>query len=137
MQSTSFAVITRSPGRRCVNRAIFSLMSAGRNRSVRHSRTSGWMPIDAQLLDRVLGRLGLQLLRRGDVGHQGEVDEHAVLAADLLGELPDGLEKRQALDVADGAADLHDNDVGVALSVGDASLISSVMWGITCTVLPR
>ena len=64
-----------------------------------------------QVAHRVLGRLGLELARRGDVRHQGQVDEDRVVAADLLAELPDGLEERQRLDVADGAADLGDDDV--------------------------
>ena len=34
-----------------------------------------------QLLDRMLGRLGLELARRRDVGHQGQMDEHGPLAA--------------------------------------------------------
>ena len=38
--------------------------------------------------------------------------EH-VVAADVLAELPDRLEEREDLDVADGAADLGDHDVDV------------------------
>ena len=53
-----------------------------------------------------------------DVGHEREVDVHAALAADLDGELADGLEERQRLDVADRAADLGDHDVDV-LGLGD------------------
>ena len=36
-----------------------------------------------------------------------------VVAADVLAELPDRLEEREDLDVADGAADLGDHDVDV------------------------
>ena len=61
--------------------------------------------------DGVLGRLGLQLARRADVGHQGDVEEEAVVAADVLAHLAGGLEERQRLDVADGAADLGDHHV--------------------------
>ena len=46
-------------------------------------------------------------------GHQRQVDVQAVLLADVEGELADRLEERQALDVADGAADLGDDDVHV------------------------
>ena len=67
----------------------------------------------AQRGHRVLGGLGLQLARRTDVGHQGDVDEEAVVAADLVAGLASGLEERQRLDVADGAADLGDHDVDV------------------------
>ena len=59
----------------------------------------------------MLGRLGLQLAGGGDVRHQRQVDEDRVLAPELVAELADGLEERQRLDVADGAADLDDDDV--------------------------
>ena len=67
----------------------------------------------AQRGDRVLGRLGLQLAGRADVGHQRDVQEEHVVAADLVADLADGLEERQRLDVADGAADLGDHHVDV------------------------
>ena len=93
----------------------------------------------AQLGDRVLGGLGLLLARRADERHERDVHVEDVLAADVLAELPDRLEEREDLDVADGAADLGDHDVDV---VGRRarwirSLISLVMCGITCTVWPR
>ena len=65
----------------------------------------------AQRGDRVLGRLGLQLAGRRDVGHQRDVQEEAVVAADLVPHLAGGLEEGQRLDVADRAADLGDDDV--------------------------
>ena len=67
----------------------------------------------AQLGDRVLGRLRLLLPRRADEGHQRDVHVEDVVAADVLAELPDRLEEREDLDVADGAADLGDHDVDV------------------------
>src|SRR6185437_3571999 len=54
-----------------------------------------------QLLDRMLRRLGLGLARGGYVGHQRQMDEERALAAELVAELTDRLEERQALDVAD------------------------------------
>ena len=73
-----------------------------------------------------------------DVRHQRDVHVEHVLAADVLAELPDRLEERQDLDVADGAADLGDHDVDVVVGVARGRrLISSVMCGMTCTVLPR
>ena len=90
-----------------------------------------------QLADRVLRGLGLELAGRRDERHQGQVHEERILAADFLAELPDGLEERQRLDVADRAADLDDHDVDVRAPRRMARLISSVMWGITCTVEPR
>ena len=71
------------------------------------------MPICAQLADAVLGRLGLGFAGRLEVGDQRQVDVEAVLLADVERELADGFEERQALDVADGAADLGDDHVHV------------------------
>ena len=73
----------------------------------------------AQLLDRVLGRLGLELAGRGEGRQQRDVDVQDVLAAHVLAHLADRLEERQALDVADRPADLDDHHVRVAVA-GDA-----------------
>ena len=89
-----------------------------------------------QLADGVLRGLGLQLARRRDEGDQGEVDDQGVVAADLLAELPDGLEEREGLDVAHGATDLGDHHV-VSRRGAPIAFWSSVMWGMTWTVLPR
>ena len=45
----------------------------------------------AQLVDRVLGGLGLQLAGVADVGDQGEVNEHAAAASHVHRELADRL----------------------------------------------
>jgi hypothetical protein len=66
----------------------------------------------AELVDRVLGGLRLQLTRRVDEGHEGHVQIDHVLVPDLAAELADRLEERQRLDVADRPADLGDDDVG-------------------------
>ena len=63
-------------------------------------------PDAAQLVDRVLGRLGLHLAGVADVGDQGQVQEHAALRAQVRVELADCLQERQRLDVADRAPDL-------------------------------
>ncbi len=68
----------------------------------------------AQLLHRVLRRLGLHLAGRRDEGHQRQVDVADVVAAERDAHLPNCLEERQRLDVADGAADLDDEHLGVA-----------------------
>ena len=75
----------------------------------------------AQRRHRVLGRLGLQLAGRRDVGHQRDVQEEAVVAADLVAHLAGGLEEGQRLDVADRAADLGDDDVDPLVRRRDAS----------------
>ncbi len=54
-------------------------------------------------------------------GHEREVDVERVVAADVLPELPDRLEERQALDVADRAADFDEHDVHVGRSRADGS----------------
>ncbi len=72
----------------------------------------------AQLGHRVLGRLGL-LLPRDQEGHQGQVDVADVVPADVPPELANGFDERDDLDVAHGAADLHDDDVHVL--VGQAA----------------
>ena len=74
----------------------------------------------AQLLDGVLGRLRLQLAGRGEGRQQRDVDVEDVRPADVLAHLADRLEERQALDVADGPADLDDHDVRLAVT-GDAA----------------
>ena len=97
-------------------------------------------PDAPQLVDRVLGRLGLQLARVADVGDERQVDEHAAPAPHVNGELADRLEERQRLDVADRAADLGDRrsprreDSAISAT---RCLISSVMCGTTWTVPPR
>ena len=73
----------------------------------------------AQRGHRVLGRFGLELARGRQVGNQRDVQEEAVLPAHLVAYLSGGLQERLGFDVADGAADLGDDDVGPdALGVG-------------------
>ena len=67
----------------------------------------------AQLLHRVLGRLGLELAGVTEERHEGEVEEHAPLAALVDLELAQRLEEGERLDVADRAPDLRDHDVHV------------------------
>ena len=80
----------------------------------------------AQRGDRVLGGLGLQLTGRADVGHQRDVQEEDVAAADVVAHLARGLEERQRLDVADGAADLGDHDVDVGAAHGEDAFLDLV-----------
>ena len=60
----------------------------------------------AQLLDRMLRRFCLQLAGARDERQQRQMNVDGVIARQLVLELADRLEERQALDVADGAADL-------------------------------
>ena len=67
----------------------------------------------AQIADAVLRRLRLELAGRADERHERQVDVERVVAPDVLAELADRLEEGQALDVADRAADLDEDDVDV------------------------
>ena len=64
-----------------------------------------------QFLHRMLRRLGLQLAGRLDVRHQRQMHEHRPLRPQLVAELADRFQERQALDVADGAADLDQREI--------------------------
>ena len=75
-----------------------------------------------QFLDRVLGGLGLQLARARNVRHQREVNVDRVLAWQFVAELADRFEERQALDVADRAADLHQHEIDAVVAVADEIL---------------
>ena len=76
-----------------------------------------------QLADAVLGRLGLQLAGGGDVGDQRGVDrERCCPRPSFVPQLADRLDERQALDVADGAADLAEDEVEASISARDELL---------------
>ncbi|GIW19819.1 MAG: hypothetical protein KatS3mg065_0115 [Chloroflexota bacterium] len=68
-----------------------------------------------ELLDGVLGRLRLQLARRRQGRQERDVDVEDVPSPDVLPHLADRLEEGEAFDVADGAADFDDHDVGLAV----------------------
>ena len=50
----------------------------------------------------------------GDERHERQVDVADVVAAERDAHLPDRFEERQRFDVAHGAADLDDRDLGIA-----------------------
>ena len=137
MQSTSLAVITAFSST-LQKSAIFALIFA-LERAVGAAEQDVGLDAEAgELLHAVLRRLGLHLAGGGDERHQREVDVEDVLAAAVPAELADGFEERQALDVADRAADLADERRrSPRRRRGCGALISSVMCGITCTVPPR
>ena len=72
----------------------------------------------AQLIDRVLGRLRLQLAGVADVGDERQMEEHRTLRPEVGVELADRLEEGERLDVADRASDLGDHEVD-GLRFGD------------------
>ena len=69
-----------------------------------------------QLHHRMLGRLGLHLAGRADMRQQRDMDIQHIVAADILAHLANGLQERQALDIADRAADLDDHHIGAGLA---------------------
>lgn len=71
----------------------------------------------AQRSNRVLGWLGLQFLAGADVGHQRDVNEEDVAAADVLADLACRFEERLGLDVPDGSTDFGDDHVGSLLAL--------------------
>ena len=73
----------------------------------------------AQFFDAVLGRFRFQFAGGGDIGDQGDMDVKGVVLADFLAHLADGLEERQAFDVADRAADFSDDHVGVVFTADE------------------
>ena len=68
-----------------------------------------------QFLDGMLCGLCLVLAAGFDVRHQRDVDEQTVFPPGLDAYLADGLQKRGGFNVARGAADLRDNNVGIRL----------------------
>ena len=76
----------------------------------------------AQLLDRMLSRLGLGLAGSGDIRHQSQVHQHGALGAHFHTQLANGFEERLRLDIADGATNFHQGHVGIAGTLDDATL---------------
>ena len=88
----------------------------------------------------VLGGLGLELVGGGNVRHQGNVHEHAVVRAEIAAHFAGGLKEGLGLDVADGTTDFGDDHIRGILGARhskDISLDSLVMCGMTCTHWPR
>src|SRR5882757_4018263 len=70
----------------------------------------------------MLRRLGIDLARPADDGHQRQVHVDAVVSAELHTELPDGFQKGQRLDIADRAANLDHAHIRAICAQLDASL---------------
>jgi hypothetical protein len=105
-----------------VNRAILRRSSTG-NGAVGAAQQDVRLDADfAQLLDRVLGRLGLEFAGGRNVRQQRQVHEAGAVAAFLDAHLADRLQEGQRLDVAHRAADLDDGHVGIAGAGADMQL---------------
>ena len=79
-----------------------------------------------KLLDRMLRRLGFELVASRDLHDQRDVDIQNVLAPFFRADLANGLEEGLAFDVADGAADLADDDVDVVARHGVDALFDLI-----------
>ena len=91
-----------------------------------------------QLLDRVLGGLGFQLVTAGNLGRGGDVNEQHISTAMLGCHLANGLQEGLALDVADGATDFGNDHVHIGTGHGvDPALDFVRDVGIICTMPPR
>ena len=72
---------------------------------------SGWMPIERSSLTECCVGLVFSSPAVGMIRQQRQVDVDDVAARQIVAELADRLEERQALDVADRAADLDQHEV--------------------------
>src|SRR5260370_16826583 len=70
----------------------------------------------------MLRRLGLEFARGRDKRQERQVDVDHMAARQIVAELADRLEERQALDVADSAADLDQNEVAALVALQDEFL---------------
>ena len=85
----------------------------------------GLNPEARQLAHGLLGGLGLELPRRSNPWHQGGMDAHGLVAAEIVPQLPDRFDERQALDVPDGAADLANHEIA-AVGVSQREFLDGV-----------
>src|SRR3984957_20408030 len=76
----------------------------------------------AQLLDRMLGRFGLEFAGARNERQQRQMNVDGMVARQVALDLADRLEERQALDVANGAADLAQHEVEIFIAVEDEIL---------------
>ncbi len=85
----------------------------------------GLHPEAGKLANAVLGRLGLQFSSGLDPGYEGGVDADGILAPEVVSKLADGLDERKRFDVADGAADLTDDEVDI-VGIGEREFLDRV-----------
>ena len=130
------------PGRTLQNSAILRRSLSGIGRSQRHSSMFGWMPTFSSSFTECCVGLVFSSPAERIYGTSVRCTNIARSRPQLVAELADRLQERQALDVADRAADLDQHEIrgrpcASSASRVIASLIASVMCGITCTVAPR
>ena len=75
----------------------------------------GLDPEARQFAYRMLGRLRLQLTRRSNIGHEGDMHAQRLPWLQLISKLADGFHERQPFDIADSAADLTQDEIVIVL----------------------
>ena len=78
----------------------------------------------------MLGGLGFQLLRAGDVGHKSNVDVANISPALLSSHLTDRLKEGGGLHVSHGAADLGDHHIGSGFLSGAVDLVLDLVGDV-------
>jgi hypothetical protein len=87
-----------------------------------------------QFLDRMLGRLGLELTRARDERHQSQMNIDCVITRQIVAELADRLEIRQTFYITDRPADLAEHEVKAIIALADEILdgIGNVRDDLNC-----
>ncbi|KAF5027940.1 hypothetical protein DSECCO2_664250 [anaerobic digester metagenome] len=71
-----------------------------------------------QFMNTVLGRFCFCFTGSVEIGYQGTMDIEHIFRSDFPFHLANGLQERQGFDIADGAADLGDHHIGIAVFAG-------------------
>ncbi len=136
MLSASTAEITAASGT-LVKSAILRRSSAGMSRSARHSRTSGWMPMERSSLTECW--VGLVLISPEVLMYGTRV---RCMKSAFSRPTSTRIWRMASRNGSDSMSPTVPPISTMAMSASSApsrmlSLISSVMWGMTCTVRPR
>src|SRR5262249_3139857 len=83
----------------------------------------------------MLGRLGLQFTRARNKRHQRQVNVRDVPAWQIVAELPNGFEIRQAFDVTHGPTDLAKDEIELIVALADELLdgVGNVRNDLDCS----
>ena len=117
MRGTSIALTTASSSTSHIS-AILRLLDSETGRSLRSTRASGWMPMERSAATECWVGLVFCSPDAFMNGTSETCTKKHVLAAELVAHLAGGLDERLRLDVADGAADLGDDHVGLRVVSG-------------------
>ncbi len=95
------------------NKAIFARSLSGMRLFGAAQQHVGRDAEAGDFADGMLRRLGLEFAGRLDPGHQRRVDADRLVAAEVVTQLSERLDERQAFDVADRAADLANHEIDI------------------------